>query len=137
MSSCIQKILFRILLCLDFSILLCLDLKILLCLDFKSFFAWISSYSFRGNYSSAETIQGRKLLIIKRFWLRKLFKGGNYSRKYGIQICVFLSLGFWAGCHKSSHCSSIFNFVHVQKSVLLQILIVIFSKARIVKTYYF
>ena len=55
----IQQILFRILLCLDFfvwiSILLCLDLKILLCLDFKSFFAWISSYSFRGNYSRVET----------------------------------------------------------------------------------
>ena len=32
------------------------------------------------HYSSAETIQGRKLLIIKRFWPRKLFKGGNYSR---------------------------------------------------------
>ena len=34
-----------------------------------------------GNYSSEETIQGRKLLIIRRFWLRKLFKGGNYSRE--------------------------------------------------------
>ena len=57
----------------------------------------ISSYSFRGNYSflnmeiqrsqykrpkvtvhkGAETIQGRKL-----------FKGGNYMRKYGIQKCL-------------------------------------------------
>ena len=32
------------------------------------------------HYSRAETIQGRKLLIIWRFWPRKLFKGGNYSR---------------------------------------------------------
>ena len=42
------------------------------------------SYSFRGNYSRAETIQGRKL-----------FKGGNYSRKYGILIlswCFILIL---------------------------------------------
>ena len=39
-----------------------------------------SSYSFRGNYSRAETIQGRKLLIVKRFLPRKLIKGGNYSR---------------------------------------------------------
>ena len=37
------------------------------------------------HYSRAETNQGRKLLlIIKRFWPRKLFKGGNYSRKYCI-----------------------------------------------------
>ena len=34
-----------------------------------------------GNYSKEETIQGRKLLIIRRFWPRKLFKGGNYSRE--------------------------------------------------------
>ena len=34
-----------------------------------------------GNYSGEETIQGRKLLIIRRFWPRKLFKGGKYSRK--------------------------------------------------------
>ena len=33
-----------------------------------------------GNYSRAETNQGRKLLIIRRFLSRKLFKGGNYSR---------------------------------------------------------
>ena len=33
-----------------------------------------------GNYSRAETNQRRKLLIIRRLWLRKLFKGGNYSR---------------------------------------------------------
>ena len=30
----------------------------------------------RGNYSKEETIQGRKLLIIRRFRTRKLFKGG-------------------------------------------------------------
>ena len=35
----------------------------------------------RGNYSGEETIQGRKLLIIRRFWPRKLFKGGKYSRE--------------------------------------------------------
>ena len=34
-----------------------------------------------GYYSRGETIQGRKLLIIRRFWPRKLFKGGNYSRE--------------------------------------------------------
>ena len=33
-----------------------------------------------GNYSRAETIQGRKLLNIRRFRPRKLFEGGNYSR---------------------------------------------------------
>ena len=63
----------------------------------------ISSYSFRGNYSfldleiqrsqyirpkvtahkGAETIQGRKL-----------FKGGNYMRKYGIQKNNFNSFSF-------------------------------------------
>ena len=32
------------------------------------------------HYSRAETNQGRKLLNIRRFLLRKLFKGGNYSR---------------------------------------------------------
>ena len=32
------------------------------------------------HYSRAETNQGRKLLISRRFLLRKLFKGGNYSR---------------------------------------------------------
>ena len=32
-------------------------------------------------YSREETIQGRKLLIIRRFLLRKLFKGGKYSRE--------------------------------------------------------
>ena len=43
----------------------------------------VSMYTYKkkcDHYSSAETIQGRKLLIIKRFWPRKLFKGGNYSR---------------------------------------------------------
>ena len=44
-----------------------------------------SADSFRGNYSSAETNQGRKLLIIWRFWPRKLFKGGNYSRAESIR----------------------------------------------------
>ena len=32
-------------------------------------------------YSREETIQGRKLLIIRRFLLRKLFIGGKYSRE--------------------------------------------------------
>ena len=36
------------------------------------------------QYSRAETNQGRKLLIIRRFLLRKLFKGGNYSRAEAI-----------------------------------------------------
>ena len=31
------------------------------------------------NYVFATIIQGRKLLIIRRFLLRKLIKGGNYS----------------------------------------------------------
>ena len=39
----------------------------------------------RENCSSEETIQGRKLLIIRRFWPRKLFKGGNYSREETIR----------------------------------------------------
>ena len=40
--------------------------------------AKFSSYIIRsGNY-----LFKRKLLIIRRFWPRKLFKGGNYSRKY-------------------------------------------------------
>ena len=33
-----------------------------------------------GNYSRADANQGRKPLIFRRFFLRKLFKGGNYSR---------------------------------------------------------
>ena len=48
----------------------------------------------------ATIIQGRKLLIIRRFLLRKLFKGGNYSRAetirgntvfdfYGIKTLLF------------------------------------------------
>ena len=64
----------------------------------SNFIYRISSYSFRGNYSflnleiqrsqyirpkvtvhkGAETIQGRKL-----------FKGGNYMRKYGIWLVIF------------------------------------------------
>ena len=51
----------------------------------RNFTVLISSYSFCGNYSRAETNQGRKLLIIRRLWLRKLFKGGNYSRAETIQ----------------------------------------------------
>ena len=67
----------------------------------------ISSYSFRGNYSflnleiqrsqyirpnvtvhkGAETIQGRKL-----------FKGGNYMRKYGMQIFLLHTLRFLLMC---------------------------------------
>ena len=37
------------------------------------------------HYSRAETNQGRKLLNIRRFLLRKLFKGGNYSREETIR----------------------------------------------------
>ena len=36
-------------------------------------------------YSREETIQGRKLLIFRRFLLRKLFKGGKYSREETIR----------------------------------------------------
>ena len=36
-------------------------------------------------YSREETIQGRKLLIIRRFLMRKLFKGGKYSREETIR----------------------------------------------------
>ena len=32
-----------------------------------------------GNYSKEETIQGRKLLLIRKICPRKLFKGGKYS----------------------------------------------------------
>ena len=45
-------------------------------------------YLWRANvnywFFAAETIQWRKLLIIRRLWPRKLFKGGNYSQKYSI-----------------------------------------------------
>ena len=41
------------------------------------------------HYSRAETNQGRKLLIIRKFLPRKLFRGGNYSRKYGICFTTF------------------------------------------------
>ena len=35
---------------------------------------------------SATNIQGRKLWIIRTFWVQKLIKGGNYTRKYGTWI---------------------------------------------------
>ena len=38
-----------------------------------------------GNYSREETIQGRKLLINRRFKVRQLFKGDNYSREETIR----------------------------------------------------
>jgi hypothetical protein len=44
------------------------------------------------NYSREESIQGRKLLNNRRFWLRKLFKGGKYSREETIRgntVCTF------------------------------------------------
>ena len=73
-----------------------------------------------GNYSRAETNQGRKLLIFRRFFPRKLFKGGNYSRKYGIwkfphfplskknsfpgNYLVFLLIsGFFQACLNKTH----------------------------------
>ena len=37
-------------------------------------------FSFLIYIVSEDIIQGRKLLIIRRFWPRKLVKGGNYSR---------------------------------------------------------
>ena len=52
-----------------------------LCNLLKEKNAWGRKVFNWGNYSREETIQGRKLLIIRRFWLRKLFKGGNYSRE--------------------------------------------------------
>ena len=36
----------------------------------------------------SKTIQGRKLLIIRTFWPQKLFKGGNYVRKYGMYLLI-------------------------------------------------
>ena len=71
MPSSIQQILF--------SILLCLDLKILLCL------AGSQNPSLLGfpHIVSAGIIQGRKVLIVETIQGRKLFKEGNYSRKYG------------------------------------------------------
>ena len=62
-----------------FSILLTLIVKLLL----RLFFCIVLTnfiITKCGNYSRAESIQGRKLLIIRRFWPRKVFKGGNYSR---------------------------------------------------------
>ena len=61
----------------------------------------VSSYSFRGNYSRVETIQGRKLLIFRRFLPRKLFKGGKYSRAETIRgntvgkVCFLSDGNFW------------------------------------------
>ena len=66
-----------------------------------------NNYFFRGfgwgNYSREETIQGRKVLIIRRFLLRKLFKGGKYSREEticGNTVCA----GTFAWGVKAKHC---------------------------------
>ena len=47
------------------------------------------------HYSRAETNQGRKVLIIKRFLLWKLFKGGNYSRAETIRGNTVFIRVFW------------------------------------------
>ena len=51
-----------------------------------------------GNYSREETIQGRKLLIIRRFWPRKQFKGGKYSREKSIWEIRYLK-SIWSGVY--------------------------------------
>ena len=43
------------------------------------------SYSFRGNYSRAETIQGRKLFKGGNYKLLEGFDRGNYSKEETIQ----------------------------------------------------
>ena len=53
---------------------------------FLEYWLLIANFNIKwDNYSRAETNQGRKLLIFRRFWLRKLFKGGNFSREESIQ----------------------------------------------------
>ena len=47
------------------------------------------------NYSKEETIQGRKLLIIRRFWVRKQFKGGKCSREETIRGNTVLQSNKW------------------------------------------
>ena len=48
-----------------------------------------------GKYSREETIQGRKLFIIRRFWPRKLFNGGRkLHEKTWILIAVRFLLGW-------------------------------------------
>ena len=50
----------------------------------------ISSYSFRGNYSFLDLEIQRSLYIRPKVTVRKLFKGGNYMRKYGMLNFVLL-----------------------------------------------
>ena len=42
-----------------------------------------------GNYSREETINNQELLTEETIQRRKVFKGGNYMRKYGILITKF------------------------------------------------
>ena len=40
-----------------------------------------------GNYSREETIDHLEVLTVETIQRRKVFKGGNYMRKYGILKC--------------------------------------------------
>ena len=55
----------------------------------------ISSYSFRGNYSflnlEIQRSQYKRPEVTQYINVWKLFKGGNFMRKYGICILVFFS----------------------------------------------
>ena len=62
-------------------------------LDFNIQFIVLPQSVFLGGSWSAETNWGRKLLIIRRFWMLKLYKGGNYSRAETIRgYTVFVSI---------------------------------------------
>ena len=74
------------------------------------FFKW-------GNYSGEETIQGRKLLIIRSFWLRKLFKGGKYSREETIWGNSVFSSTEWIS--DSCYTKTADNFGYLNWNMLL------------------
>ena len=80
----------------------------------------ISSYNFRGNYSflnleiqRAQYIRPKVTVhkYVETIQGRKLFKGGNYKRKYGNHFILLSCL--------SMLCSPVANFVHQSLSNLL------------------
>ena len=75
-----------------------------------------------GNYSRAETNQERKLLIIRRFCPRKLFKGGNYSQKYGMSdFSVKIKMVKVGKNAKENYCrnSAIFYYLNIEKTIIV------------------
>ena len=75
-------------------------------IDRNIFFMYVHNFFMNfycGNYSRAETNQGRKLLIIRRFWLRKLFNGGNYSRAETIRGNTVYKFWVLLACNPINH----------------------------------